>query len=116
MSGGAGPAAGDRAGIDRAALAARVDQVATVMGAHAGAIELLEVSDAGAVRVRFTGMCTGCMFRPLTMKGTVEPALLEVPGVTAVEAAGTRISAEAAARMRHYLGDAGPPPLPAPAR
>jgi Fe-S cluster biogenesis protein NfuA len=99
--------------VDRDALRARIDQVSAAIGAHAGAIELLEVSAAGVVRVRFTGMCTGCLFRPLTMMGTVEPALLEVPGVTAVEAAGTRISAEAAARMRHYLGDAGPPPLPA---
>jgi Fe-S cluster biogenesis protein NfuA len=107
---------GEPAGaVDRDRLAARIDQVSTVMGAHAGAIELLGVSDTGAVRVRFTGMCAGCLFRPLTMKGTVEPALLEVPGVTAVEAAGTRISEEAASRMRHYLGDAGPPPLPAPA-
>ena len=99
--------------VDRDALLARIDQVSAAIGAHAGAIELLEVSEAGAVRVRFTGMCTGCLFRPLTMMGTVEPALLEVPGVTAVEAAGARISSEAAARMRHYLGDAGPPPLPA---
>jgi Fe-S cluster biogenesis protein NfuA len=99
--------------VDREALDARIGQVSAAIGAHAGAIELLDVSEAGAVRVRFTGMCTGCLFRPLTMMGTVEPALLEVPGVTAVEAAGTRVSAEAAARMRHYLGDAGPPPLPA---
>jgi Fe-S cluster biogenesis protein NfuA len=99
--------------VDRDALLARIDQVCAAIGAHAGAIELLETSEAGVVRVRFTGMCTGCLFRPLTMMGTVEPALLQVPGVTAVEAAGTRISDEAAARMRHYLGDAGPPPLPA---
>jgi Fe-S cluster biogenesis protein NfuA len=102
--------AGD--GVDREALLARIDQVSAAIGAHAGAIELLELSETGSVRVRFTGMCTGCLFRPLTMMGTVEPALLEVPGVTAVEAAGTRISAEATTRMRHYLGDAGPPPLP----
>lgn len=99
--------------VDRDALLARIDQVSAAIGAHAGAIELLEVSAAGVVRVRFTGMCTGCLFRPLTMMGTVEPALLTVPGVSAVEAAGTRISTEAATRMRHYLGDAGPPPLPA---
>jgi Fe-S cluster biogenesis protein NfuA len=98
--------------IDHAALLARIDQVSAAIGAHAGAIELLAVNEAGTVRVRFTGMCTGCLFRPLTMIGTVEPALLGVPGVTAVEAAGTRISTEAATRMRHYLGDAGPPPLP----
>jgi Fe-S cluster biogenesis protein NfuA len=99
--------------VDHTALLARIDQVSAAIGAHAGAIELLEVNEAGTVRVRFTGMCTGCLFRPLTMMGTVEPALLGVSGVTAVEAAGTRISTEAATRMRHYLGDAGPPPLPA---
>jgi Fe-S cluster biogenesis protein NfuA len=90
--------------VDRELLAERIEQVCRVMGAHAGAIELLDVSPAGGVRVRFTGMCTGCLFRPLTMMGTIEPALLQVPGVTSVEAAGARISAEAAERMRRYMG------------
>jgi Fe-S cluster biogenesis protein NfuA len=90
--------------VDRAALERRIDDVCRLMSAHAGAIELLEVSAAGVVRVRFTGMCVGCVLRPLTMRGTVVPALSEIPGVTAVDADGTRISEEAAARLAGYLG------------
>lgn len=97
--------------VDHAALEQRIDDVCRLMSAHAGAIELVEVSARGAVRVRFTGMCTGCMFRPLTMRGTVAPALSAIAGVTAVHADGARISEEAAERLRRYLGDGAPGPL-----
>jgi Fe-S cluster biogenesis protein NfuA len=93
--------------IDDAALARRIEEICRVMSAHAGAIELVEVSAAGAVRVRFTGMCAGCMFRPLTMRGTIAPALEEIPGVSAVHADGARISEESAARLARYMD----PPL-----
>jgi Fe-S cluster biogenesis protein NfuA len=89
---------------DRAQIEERVDEICQVMGAHAGGIELVDVSPRGAVRVRFTGMCSGCPFRPLTMRGTILPMLSELPGVTAVHADGARISEEAAERMAHYLG------------
>ena len=97
--------------IDRAALERRIDEVCRLMSAHAGGIELVGVSAAGAVRVRFTGMCMGCTLRPLTMRGTILPALSEIAGVTAVDADGTRISEEAAARLAGYLGT--PSTLPA---
>lgn len=95
--------------VDRELLQQRIEQVCRVMSAHAGGIELLDVSSNGAVRLRFNGMCTGCLFRPLTMQGTIEPALLEVPGVTTVEAAGARLSHEATTRMHHYLKNSKPP-------
>jgi Fe-S cluster biogenesis protein NfuA len=95
--------------VDRAALDRRIDAVCRLMSAHAGAIELIDVSVQGAVRVRFTGMCTGCPFRPLTMRGTIGPALSEVPGVTAVHADGARISEEAAERLEFYLGASASP-------
>jgi hypothetical protein len=57
-------------------------------------------------------MCQGCPFRPLTMHGTIIPALLEVTGVSEVWAAGARISEFAQARLRAALGD-HPPRLPA---
>jgi Fe-S cluster biogenesis protein NfuA len=94
--------------VDRAALELRIDEVCRLMSAHAGAIQLVDVSALGAVRVRFTGMCTGCMFRPLTMRGTIEPALAGVTGVTAVHADGARISEEAAERLHRYMGDEAP--------
>jgi Fe-S cluster biogenesis protein NfuA len=97
--------------VDRAALEQRIVDVCRVMSAHAGAIELLDVSPLGAVRVRFTGMCAGCMFRPLTMRGTIEPALRAVPGVSAVAADGARISEEAAERLRRYIDEEAWPTL-----
>jgi Fe-S cluster biogenesis protein NfuA len=89
--------------VDRTALDARLEQILAVMASHAGGVELVDTDARGAVRLRFTGMCAGCRLRPLTLRATIEPALLAVPGVTAVEADGGRISAEAAARLQRYF-------------
>lgn len=85
------------------AVALRVEELCGVLAAHAGGIELVEVAD-GVARVRYTGMCTGCQLRPLTTVSTVRPALLEVDGVEAVEVEGSRISAEAEARLAAAFG------------
>ena len=81
-----------------ASLQARLDELRPALAAHAGGIELVEF-DRGVVRLRFTGMCTGCHLRPLTTASTIRPALLAVDGVTSVEIEGSRISAEAEARL-----------------
>jgi Fe-S cluster biogenesis protein NfuA len=81
-----------------AALRARLEELRPALAAHAGGIELVDV-DRGVVRIRFTGMCTGCHLRPLTTASTIRPALLDLDGVTAVEVEGSRISAEAEARL-----------------
>ena len=88
------------------AVALRVEELRVVLGAHAGGIELVEVA-GGVARVRYTGMCTGCQLRPLTTVSTVRPALLEVDGVEAVEVEGSRISAEAEARLAAAFGRGG---------
>lgn len=88
--------------LDRRILDDRVARVTHAMAAHGGGIELVDVDSRGAARVRFTGLCAGCQLRPLTLAETIEPALLSVPGITAVAADGARISAEAMARIRHY--------------
>jgi Fe-S cluster biogenesis protein NfuA len=80
-----------------------LEQLRPVLDAHAGGVELVEV-DGGTVRLRFTGMCTGCQLRPLTTASTIRPALLDVAGVTAVEIEGSRISAEAEARLAAAFG------------
>lgn len=98
--------------VDRTTLEQRIRQVNAVMRSHAGAIELVGADPHGVVEVRFTGMCQGCPFRPLTMHGTIIPALLDVPGVTEVWAAGARISEFAQDRLRAALGDR-PTHLPA---
>lgn len=77
-----------------------------MLGAHAGGIELLGV-EGTTVRLRFTGMCTGCHLRPVTTASTIRPALLELPGVEAVEIEGSRISAEAEARLAAALAPPG---------
>jgi Fe-S cluster biogenesis protein NfuA len=80
------------------AVRARLEELRPALDAHAGGIELVEI-DRGTVRLRFTGMCTGCHLRPLTTASTIRPALLALDGVEAVEIEGSRISAEAEARL-----------------
>ena len=70
--------------------------------AHAGGVELVEVVDGEAV-VRFTGMCTGCAFKPMTMAATLEPLFRDVPGVRGVRALGGRADDEAMERARRFL-------------
>jgi Fe-S cluster biogenesis protein NfuA len=81
-----------------AAVLERLEELRPALDAHAGGVELVEV-DRGVVRLRFTGMCTGCPLRPLTTASTIRPALLSLEGVEAVEIEGSRISAEAEARL-----------------
>jgi Fe-S cluster biogenesis protein NfuA len=76
----------------------RVGELGAVLGAHAGGLELVELA-GGVARIRYTGMCTGCPLRPLTTVSTVRPALLELDDVESVEVEGSRISAEAEARL-----------------
>lgn len=94
--------------VDPERLEATVAALSRLIRAHAGGLELVDVDDvAGIVTVRYTGMCRGCELRPVTTEGSVRPALLEVPGVTAVRVAGMRISAEAEARMARDLAPYG---------
>jgi Fe-S cluster biogenesis protein NfuA len=82
----------------RAAVLSRLDELRPALQAHAGGIELIAI-DGGVVRLRYTGMCTGCPLRPLTTASTMRPALLALAGVTAIEIEGSRISTEAEARL-----------------
>ena len=85
-----------------AAILERLERLRPVLDAHAGGIEFVEAI-GGTVRLRFTGMCTGCHLRPLTTASTIRPALLELAGVEAVEIEGSRISVEAEARLADAL-------------
>jgi Fe-S cluster biogenesis protein NfuA len=89
--------------VDRALVVERITEVNRIMDGHAGAIELDDLSDDGVVRVKFLAMCQACPFRPLTMAGTIRPALLAIPGVTRVDAIGSRISEEAEHRLAKAL-------------
>jgi Fe-S cluster biogenesis protein NfuA len=85
-----------------------LDQVNRRLAAHAGGVRLEGVSNAGVLRLRFTGMCAGCLIKPLTMSTVVEPALERVEGVTGIEMPGARVSPAAAARLARVRGC--PPP------
>lgn len=85
--------------MDREVVEERIRELSAYIRMHAGGVELAELTNGGAVQVRFTGMCTGCPYRPVTMAATVRPALMEIEGVTSVEAVGSRISAQAEKRI-----------------
>ena len=89
---------------DHATIAERVSALSDLMTMHAGGLELETVDADGNVRVRFTGMCTGCLYRPVTMAATIRPALMELDGVTAVQAAGSRVSERAERLLAEDLG------------
>jgi Fe-S cluster biogenesis protein NfuA len=95
----------DGEALDIEALERRVARVSEAMATHGGGIELVGVDRRGGVRVRFTGLCSGCQLRPLTFVETIEPALQAIPGVDSVHADGARISEEALARIRYYHGN-----------
>ena len=47
------------------AVLAKLEELRPALAAHAGGVELVEINQ-GTVRLRFTGMCTGCPLRPLS--------------------------------------------------
>jgi len=68
----------------------RVEQalegVRPYLGSHGGDVELLEVSDAGVVRLRLLGSCDGCPSSSVTLKLAVEGAIeAAAPEITTIE-------------------------------
>lgn len=64
-----------------------LDRIRPAVQADGGDIELLEVTDRGAVRVRLHGACVGCPSSSLTLKMGIERNLRDhVPEVRSVEA------------------------------
>jgi Fe-S cluster biogenesis protein NfuA len=65
-----------------------LDQVRPYLRSHGGNVELLDVRD-GVVRLRLVGSCHGCPSSAVTMKQTIEEAILgKAPDATAVEVEG----------------------------
>lgn len=81
--------------IDSEALEQRIAILSKAMGWHLGSVELVDVSAQGVVTIRFLGACKACPLKPVTLTTTVERMLLDVEGVTGVEAVGVYISDEA---------------------
>jgi Fe-S cluster biogenesis protein NfuA len=95
-----------RPGAPPPSLSAAVEATNRALAAHAGGIEVVGLRDSATGReavVRFTGMCTGCAFKPMTLAATVEPMLTGVDGITAVHALGGRADPEAMARARRFV-------------
>jgi Fe-S cluster biogenesis protein NfuA/nitrite reductase/ring-hydroxylating ferredoxin subunit len=63
-----------------------LESVRPYLGSHGGDVELLEVTDAGVVRLRLLGSCNGCASSSVTLKLAVEGAIESAaPEVTAIE-------------------------------
>lgn len=118
------PARGEGAALERRdeLVGERVEMLSDFLAQHAGGLTLEGVSAEGTVTVRYTGMCTGCLYRPVTMGATIRPMLLEIDGVTGVEAVGSRMNDRAHAMLEEDLGrwwldlevvDEAAPPSPA---
>jgi Fe-S cluster biogenesis protein NfuA len=70
-----------------------LDEVRPYLRSHGGNVELLDVSD-GVVRLRLQGSCHSCPSSAVTMKQTVEEAILgKAPEVTVVQVEGGTESA-----------------------
>lgn len=89
--------------VDMEELNLSIGRISHLVAAHGGHIALVSADETGLVKVRFGGLCTACSLRPITLMGIIEPRLLEVEGVAAVEAVGVRISDEAEGRF-HRCG------------
>ena len=62
-----------------------IDAIRPYIQGDGGDIELVDVDDAGVVKVRLQGACVGCPSASITLKMGVERALKEkVPEVTEV--------------------------------
>jgi Fe-S cluster biogenesis protein NfuA len=65
-----------------------LEQVRPYLRSHGGNVELLGVS-GGVVRLRLEGSCSGCPSSAVTMRQTIEEAILgKAPDVTALEVEG----------------------------
>ena len=64
-----------------------IEKIRPMLQADGGDIELVDVEDDGAVKVRLVGACAGCAMSQYTLKLGVERILMkEVPEVKVVEA------------------------------
>jgi len=63
-----------------------LEDVRPYLGSHGGDVELLEVTDEGAVRLRLLGSCDGCPSSSVTLELAVEGAIeAAAPEVTSIE-------------------------------
>ena len=62
-----------------------LDEIRPYIHSHAGDVNIVDVSDAGVVKLQMVGTCHGCPMSMLTLRLGIERILIEkVPGVTEV--------------------------------
>jgi Fe-S cluster biogenesis protein NfuA len=68
-------------------VSAALDEVRPFLGGHGGDVELLEVDeDAAAVHLRLLGSCDGCPSSAVTLRHTVERAIMDAaPEITVID-------------------------------
>lgn len=65
-----------------------LNKIRPQLQADGGDVELVEVNDAGQVKVRLTGACGGCPMSQMTLKMGIEKFLKQqIPEVVSVEPA-----------------------------
>ena len=70
----------------REEVQAALDKVRPTLQKDGGDVMLIDVSDAGIVKVRLTGACKGCPMSQITLKEGIEKFIkTEVPEVQSVE-------------------------------
>lgn len=92
---------------------ATVSELDRALRTHGGGVELEGHAADGALRLRMTGLCGGCLYKPMTVAGTIRPFVEDRLGV-GVEVVGARISAEAEERLTRALAGSYRPPRGGP--
>jgi Fe-S cluster biogenesis protein NfuA len=85
--------------VDGTRLEARARLVSSMLAPHGGGVEVIDAGADGTVRLSFTGLCTACWMRPITLENIVGPAFRDLNGVADVQVDGVRISARAQERL-----------------
>jgi Fe-S cluster biogenesis protein NfuA len=91
-----------------AVLAVLDTQVRPLLAMHGGALDLVEITPTGEVKLAFAGACCGCSLKSVTYTLGIRQKLMPVPGVTEVTVAGVRLSKAAIERAERMYGAHSP--------
>jgi len=61
--------------VDKKKITETLDKVRKSLQADGGDAELVEITEAGVVKLRLTGACAGCPMSQMTLKGGIERVL-----------------------------------------
>ena len=91
-----------------AVLAVLDTQVRPLLAMHGGALDLVEITPAGEVKLQFQGACCGCSLKSVTYVLGIRQKLMPIPGVTEVAVEGVRLSKAALERAERMYGAHSP--------